>query len=235
MARTATKTTQTETTKTTATKKTATKPAVKEEELFVKEIKEIREENDILKSELAELKELLTKQNEQLLKSQNGFPMQSGIMSNTLNNDTDITVISLVQGELNLTTEPLGKGIVYTFKKMYDEIDMSFEDLRSIVRSHREMAENGRFYITNAEAVNKLRLTHFYKNLLTPTDLKTLLNNSPATIVDIYSNVNDAQKEIILNMVLEEKFAGKVDNNVLFELEQASGQQLLNKLNPYEK
>lgn len=141
--------------------------------------------------------------------------------------DEDILVVSLTPNKLNLLGE--GSTVLFSFDNMYEEQYIDYASLKEIVRVNRQMAKNGRFYILDERAVNKLRLKNDYKNILTPEQLKDLLNNNVDTVVELYKIAPDRQKDVIIELVKEKKFSGEnIDYNLLKALGELCGVDLAN-------
>lgn len=140
--------------------------------------------------------------------------------------DEEILVISLTPNKLNLIGD---NGVVlFSFDAMYEEQYIDYASLREIVRINRDMARNGRFYILDERAVNKLRLKNNYKNVLTPEQLKTLINSNTDKAIELYKLANPVQQSTIIEMVKQAKFRGEnVDYNLLRELGELSGINLI--------
>lgn len=216
---------------TTTTRTTKSKSATSSAKTINEREETLIRENEEIKAQLAETQ----KQLQELMKQiQNGVAMTSE--SSAIEDDMEVLVISLVPHKLNLLTEPSGKGAIYSFNTMYEEQLIDYGDLKAIVRSNRDMVNNGRFYIMNEEVVKKLRLKTIYNHLLTPDELKGLLKKKPEQIVEIYKLAPEGQKQIIVDMVIDAKFnKGKIDANLLQELGQFCGKDLLNIENPVDE
>lgn len=155
-----------------------------------------------------------------------------GFVANNVNNnddiraDEEILIVSLMPNRLNLVGD--GGVVFLTFNEMYEEQYIDYATLKEIVRTNRQMAKNGRFYIMDEKVVNKLRLKNDYKNILTPDQLKTLISQDVNRAISLYELANSRQKSIIIEMVKQSKFDGKeVDYNLLKRLEELSGVELV--------
>lgn len=228
----ATKTTTTTTTKSTRAKSTtAAKTDIDVKALQERETTLIKE-NEEIKAQLNETQRQLQ---ELMAQIQNNIGATSEISSN-IDDETEVLVISLVPHKLNLLTDNTGKGVVYSFSQMYEEQLIDYGDLKAIVRSNRDMVNNGRFYIMNDDVVKKLRLKTVYTHLLKPDELKGLLQQKPEQIVEIYKLAPEGQKQIIVDMVIDAKFnKGRIDANLLQELGKLCGKDLLNMENPVDE
>ena len=143
-----------------------------------------------------------------------------------INTDEDILVVSLTPNKLNLVGSD--GSTLFSFDAMYEEQYIDYASLKEIVRVNRDMAKNGRFYILDEKAVNKLRLKNNYKNVLTPEQMKQILSSNTEHAVELYKLANATQQQTILDVVRQAKFNGKdVDYNLLRELGELSGVNLI--------
>lgn len=197
-------------TKTTTSKPTASK---KQEDKIAKLEKQIAEQQN----QISQLIEAL-QGNANTLQNNN-------VRSNDLGADEEILVVSLTPNKLNLVGD--GGVVLFSFDNMYEEQYIDYASLKEIVRLNRVMAKNGRFYIMDERAVNKLRLKNDYKSVLSPEQLKKLLVSNTDNALDLYKLANDSQKRTIIEMVKQFIFNGKaIDYNLLHGLEEASGVNL---------
>ena len=143
-----------------------------------------------------------------------------------INTDEDILVVSLTPNKLNLVGSD--GSTLFSFDAMYEEQYIDYASLKEIVRVNRDMAKNGRFYILDEKAVNKLRLKNNYNNVLTPEQMKQILSSNTEHAVELYKLANATQQQTILDVVRQAKFNGKdVDYNLLRELGELSGVNLI--------
>jgi hypothetical protein len=197
-------------TKTTTSKSTASK---KQEDKIAKLEKQIAEQQNQI-SQLIEA-----------LQGNVNVSQNNNVRSDDLGADEEILVVSLTPNKLNLVGD--GGVVLFSFDNMYEEQYIDYASLKEIVRLNRVMAKNGRFYIMDERAVNKLRLKNDYKSVLSPEQLKKLLVSNTDSALDLYKLANDSQKRTIIEMVKQFIFNGKaIDYNLLHGLEEASGVNL---------
>lgn len=205
------------------TTKQTTKKDVEKEQVTNErdeQIKELQKQVDEQKQQIDELLSVLKQ-------------TSLGFVANNANNNNDdiradeeILIVSLMPNRLNLVGD--GGVVFLTFNEMYEEQYIDYATLKEIVRTNRQMAKNGRFYIMDEKVVNKLRLKNDYKNILTPDQLKTLVSQDVNRAISLYELANSRQKSIIIEMVKQSKFDGKeVDYNLLKRLEELSGVELV--------
>ena len=143
-----------------------------------------------------------------------------------INADEDILVVSLTPNKLNIVGSD--GSTLFSFDAMYEEQYIDYASLKEIVRVNRDMAKNGRFYILDEKAVNKLRLKNNYKNVLTPEQMKQILSSNTEHAVELYKLANATQQQTIIDVIKQAKFNGKdVDYNLLRELGELSGVNLI--------
>ena len=202
-------------------KKEATKKAPKKEasapkvdDALKKELEEQKKANELLQAQLAEIMEMLNAQKDE--------PVVEA-----RDDDDDIVVISLMPCKLNLIGED--GGVAYTFEEMYEEQYVPFDELKNIVKKNRKLAKNGRYYIANEKAVKKLKLEQDYKKILSPEQIKKILDVDVATAIEMYKLAPQAQQKTVIEVVKAQKFAGKhIDNNLLVELGKLAHVDLVN-------
>lgn len=178
---------------------------------------------------IAKLEKQVTEQQNQIKELMNALQMTMQVKTDTtvVNNndigaDEEILVVSLTPNKLNLVGD--GGVVLFSFDKMYEEQYIDYSSLKEIVRINRAMAKNGRYYIMDERAVNKLRLKNDYKSVLSPEQLKKLLTDKTDNALELYKLANDSQKHTIIEMVKQLIFNGKsIDYNLLHGLEEVSG------------
>ena len=106
-----------------------------------------------------------------------------------------------------------------------DSIKEFFKD---IVKNKPSFAKEGLFYISNKEAVKKLRLTKEYEHIVNSDIFAHLLDEKSDVIIKAYENAPNLQKEQIVSMI-DERLARnqEVDGNVLVEIGKLCGKDFL--------
>lgn len=183
--------------------KDATQELLKKLEEMQKQINELKSENQALKNDTDEINE-------------------------ELNGDTEIEVISQFVGKLALSTDGNGMGTVYRFEKFGDVQDISFSDLKDIVKNKPKFAKEGLFYIANEEAVKKLRLTKDYEHIVDNKIFAHILDEDSDVVIKAYKNAPKLQKEQIVSMI-DDRLAKnqEVDGNVLVKIGKLCGRDFL--------
>ncbi len=173
-------------------------------------------ENEALKAQIAEMKaqmELMA----QMMANKSNEPVHS------TKNDRMITFVNLTNG-----TAILKGNQNWALEGQYASRSFLEREARIIVNNMPNMIRSGMVYIADSQFVQDNDLADVYMNMLSDTDLKNLLAKDASYVIDMYKNVSDGQKQIIIDMILEKRRAGeKVDGNILTELSELCGKDLI--------
>ena len=175
-------------------------------------------ENEALKAQIAEMKaqmELMAK-----MMATKGNSEQAVSASK---NDRMITFVNLTNG-----TAILRGNQNWALEGQYANRAFLEREARIIVNNMPNMIRSGMVYITDAQFVKDNDLAHAYLNMLSDKEMKELLTKDANYVIDVYKNVSDGQKQIIVDMIIEQRKAGvKIDNNILVELGELCGKDLV--------
>ncbi|MBU7316140.1 hypothetical protein [Paenibacillus oleatilyticus] len=188
-------------------------------------------ENEMLKTEISELRQMF----QQFMETQK-LQLQEKEMkvedSLTINDDVSIippnkliNITSLYSGGMTLRAN--NKPI--RFDKFGITRPVTFEDLTYICSNHRNLAEEGCFFIHDQEAVKALYLSDYYKHFVNKTTIENLITLSHEKISDIFNNLTDTLKEtvedIIVNGIIsnDSKYA---DRNKIDHISKLCGKNL---------
>ena len=195
--------------------RTATKPQ-KEEAVATEVTNNAVSENEVLKAQIAEMKaqmELMA----QMMANKTNEPVHS------TKNDRMITFVNLTNG-----TAVLRGNQNWALEGRYASRAFLEREARIIVNNMPNMIRSGMVYITDADFVRENDLADAYVNMLSDTDMKSLLAQDAKNVIDVYKNVSDNQKQIIIDMIIEQRKAGaKIDGNILTELGELCGKDLV--------
>ena len=173
-------------------------------------------ENEALKAQIAEMKaqmELMA----QMMANKSNEPVRSA------QNDRMITFVNLTNG-----TAILKGNQNWALEGQYASRSFLEREARIIVNNMPNMIRSGMVYIADSQFVQDNDLADVYMNMLSDTDLKNLLAKDASYVIDVYKNVSDGQKQIIIDMIFEKRRAGeKVDGNILTELSELYGKDLI--------
>jgi regulator of replication initiation timing len=114
-----------------------------------------------------------------------------------------IKVMSLNFGKLVLNTESKGQGKSFVFNKFGDIRNIIYSDLSNLYHHQQSFAEQGRFYIFDKKFIKNHGLESYYNKFLTKETIENILDNKSNEIVDLFNNTSEAQKEIIVNLLIK--------------------------------
>ena len=195
--------------------RTATK-SQKEETVATEATNNAVSENEALKAQIAEMKaqmELMA----QMMVNKSNEPIRPA------KNDRMITFVNLTNG-----TAVLRGNQNWALEGRYASRAFLEREARIIVNNMPNMIRSGMVYITDADFVKENDLADAYVNMLSDTDMKSLLAQDAKNVIDVYKNVSDNQKQIIIDMIIEQRKAGaKIDGNILTELGELCGKDLV--------
>lgn len=195
--------------------RTATK-SQKEETVATEATNNVVSENEALKAQIAEMKaqmELMA----QMMANKSNEPIRPA------KNDRMITFVNLTNG-----TAVLRGNQNWALEGRYASRAFLEREARIIVNNMPNMIRSGMVYITDADFVKENDLADAYVNMLSDTDMKSLLAQDAKNVIDVYKNVSDNQKQIIIDMIIEQRKAGaKIDGNILTELGELCGKDLV--------
>ena len=179
-------------------------------------------ENEVLKKQIEEL--------------QAQMKMMAQMMTSTSTSDVETKSQKSDENRLipfvNMTTGTYvlkGTRTYYTMEGQFSKRNFTLREARDIVLNMPKTFSEGNIYIADADFVEENDLSYAYKNILSDTQLKNLLNREPNYVVEVYKNASESQKEIIIRMIEDKKISGQfVDANILVELGKLCGKDLVN-------
>ena len=214
-----------------AEKKTAGRPkksitTVEKENIVVEE----KNTNEELIKQLMEQVASLTKQvedakNEKTDLQQLVDVLKSNQGSNLDKLPTKVKVISLLENQLNLSTQPNGTGKIYTFSKLGDSKIIRMQDLEEILSivQYREQAEKGYYYICNADVVEEFGLTEEYEKIMNDKVLAEVETLKSDNAVDIFVGLNKTVQGSLARKMAENIASGaRLDRNKLEDIRLAT-------------
>jgi hypothetical protein len=130
-------------------------------------------EEESIGSKLQEQLVILQKQVGTLIKSKK-------LNFNTIRPDKIIKIVSLVDHELNLSTQWGGRGYVFRFDHFGQTKKINFLLLRDIVENHYNFLQQGKFYIVDGKShvIEELGLEEIYANILSKEQIESILNST---------------------------------------------------------
>lgn len=173
----------------------------------------VQQENDELKKQLDELKAQMA------LMAQ----MVANKPAAANKSSKQIKFINLSSGSAILRGTVMWKITGQFADKDFDETEANI-----IVANMGNMIRSGRVYIADQDFVESHNLGEVYKHILNVGQLKSLFDKDGKTIIEAYKMANDAQKQIIVDMISERKVNGQfVDANAAIEISKLCGKDLM--------
>lgn len=196
--------------------RTATKTQ-KEENIVTEVVENAASENELLKAQIAEMKaqmEMMAK----MMSMQKQTESQPEARS-----DRMVTFVNLTNG-----VAVLRGNQNWILDGQYASRAFLEREARIIVNNMPNMIRSGMVYITDAQFVKDNDLSDAYLNMLSDEEMKTLLSKDAKYVIDVYKNVAEGQKQIIVDMIIEQRKSGvKIDSNILVELGELCGKDLV--------
>lgn len=138
--------------------------------------------------------------------------------------ERNITFINMTTGTVILKGTSIWEIVGQFEKRSFLE-----REARMIVNNTRNLIQSGAVYIPDAQFVEDNDLAEVYQNILSDEEIKNVLKNNAEYVIETYKNACECQKGIIVNMIVEKRMKGeKVDNNILAELGELCGKDLIN-------
>lgn len=199
---------------------------VKSTEVEVVETAEVTnsavEENEALKAKIAEQEQQMAD-----LMAQIKVMMQAQAATNPVNIEEKaargIKFISLVPGGLTLKGNRM-----YHIDKQFGYKMIPESEARAILSNMPNTIASGMVYIADKEFVNKNDLSGVYEEILSDKQLKELLQQNANDVCEIYKQASMAQREIIVDMVVNRKLNGlPIDANIVVEIGKLCGKDLM--------
>lgn len=154
---------------------------------------------------------------------------------NNVNNnlERDVTFISLCNHILNLSTEPNGGGIVYTFERFGEEQSIPYSDAKRIIKNNKSFIQGGKCYITDEELIKTEHLVNDYKKIFSKDSLLEMLSAERTVFPTLFDAMTDTQKDILRDVVVEKlsKDKNSVDMNIVQYINESLGIDILESIN----
>lgn len=214
---------------TTGTRKTTTKNTVTTTDNSQQVLEMVKQEDmEKIAKENEELKnQMITMQNQMNILLQQIATLNLSNV-NTVQEDKDIEVVSLVNATLTISTNGRSDGKVYEFRKQFETMPIPASDLKEIVRAMPNTAREGYYYILDPDFVRNNGLSSSYRNILNQTEMANILNLPSKEFLAKYQSASDAQKKIIESMLINKKMMGEdVDANIMFGLQKLTGRNYM--------
>lgn len=134
-----------------------------------------------------------------------------------------IKFISLVPGGLSLKGNRM-----YHIDKQFGYKMIPEGEAAAIVSNMPNTIANGLVYISDKEFISRMELDGVYEEILSDKQLKELLQQNANDVCEIYKQASMAQREIIVDMVVNRKLNGlPIDANIVVEIGKLCGKDLM--------
>lgn len=138
--------------------------------------------------------------------------------------DRYITFVNMTRGGFTLRGSS-----TYRIPEQFGYRRFLEREAKVIVNNMGNAIKQGYVYITDADFVEKNQLKDVYANLLSDKQLEELLTKEASYVVEVYKNVSEGQKSIILGMIESKKLnSEKIDANILMEIGRLANKDLIN-------
>ena len=177
------------------------------------EFNKVQKEKDDLATMLAQLQAQMIQ-----LQSQVGGT-QKKVNDNLPNK---VKVVNLLSQTLNLSTEPMGGGKVFTFEGFGDMVTMKTSHLEDIlsIPVYRKEAEQMFFYICSPEIVEDQDLTDSYENGITEETVRFITSLQDDKCVDRFVGLSKGLQDSISTKIAEDMAKGiDYDRNRLADIQ----------------
>ena len=177
------------------------------------EFNKVQKEKDDLATMLAQLQAQMIQ-----LQSQVGGT-QKKVNDNLPNK---VKVVNLLSQTLNLSTEPMGGGKVFTFEGFGDMVTMKTSHLEDIlsIPVYRKEAEQMFFYICSPEIVEDQDLTDSYENGITEETVRFIASLQDDKCVDMFVGLSKGLQDSISTKIAEDMAKGiDYDRNRLADIQ----------------
>lgn len=181
------------------------------------ELKEKLEQSEKEKNDMMDMIKALQAQMQLLASTQSGGQV-------TIKQNEDLTrtvkVTCLIDNTYNLSTEPLGGGKTFTFKKFGETKNVMFTDMQKILEIYKKDFEIGRAILGSKKDYEDLNLGYAYEKVLTQDKMEQLITLSDKESIDIILDMDEGMQDDVMNLIAERMAKGEsYDYNRIKELE----------------
>ena len=171
----------------------------------------------------AEMKAKIAAQEKQIEQLMAMVQAQLGSSTKITKPNKSIKFISLVTGGLTLKGNRM-----YHIDKQFGYKMIPEGEAKAIVANMPNTIVNGMVYIADKDFVEACELSGVYEEILSDKQLKELLQRNANDVCEIYKQASQAQKEIIVDMVVNRKLNGMpIDANIVVEIGKLCGKDLM--------
>ncbi len=147
-------------------------------------------------------------------------------------NNKDVVLTSLTVGQLNLSTEGYGQGVVYTFEEIGEQQSIPYDDVKKIIKNNKAFIEGGNVFINDDEVIKSQRLENIYKKLLSYDGMFDLLNKDRKAFKKVFSGMTKNQKENLKGIIFDKltKDSSSVDMNIVQVMNEDMNIDIMNEV-----
>lgn len=178
----------------------------------------LKKENEDLKSQLAEMmnmiKDLQTQKTESEKTSAENVNIDTSENIEDVEMNARILVTSITTGGVNLKTSNDGSARHFRFEKLGQTIPIIYEHLINCINTDRWLFEDGLIYISDPNVIREQCLEDAYKKFLTPETIENILDFDMNVIIDMVTSTTPAIQETIIDLVVDKlNHGGSIDMN----------------------
>lgn len=150
--------------------------------------------------------------------------------------DELISVMSLINFPLNLSTKERGQGDIFKFERFGQVKRIVYGKLLSILEVCQRFSDWGYFLILDERVVRAHGLSEAYKSILTKDKIEKILN-AESGAVELYQSSNEEQRKIIVSMIVEKLVENQnsIDLNLVDQISRISGIKILEMVEDSKK
>lgn len=194
------------------TKTTAKKTAKKTEEVLEKDsvaFNKLQEENKAMQEQMKQMEKMMRELSDKMVEvkpSPVTAKTEYGDVEKELQANEYVKVVSLVDGLLNLWTEPNHKGRLYGFNKFGQQKDIQYSDVAGILDNQEKFVNQGCFYVLDKRVIERHYLSEAYETFLNKEMIERLLESDSKSDYKLFKSTSDKQKEIIIRLYIEKVY-----------------------------
>ncbi len=115
---------------------------------------------------------------------------------------SQVKVINLFPGRLNLSREEFGRGGTFKFESFGQIKKVTYADLLKVMETHQNFMDLGYFMILDKRVVHNHGLGELYSKLLIKDQIDDILSGSFVG-VELFSSATKEQQDIIIKLLVE--------------------------------
>ena len=188
------------------------------------EIKVENNQEELIKQLMAQIAEQNAKMAEMQSQINNQSQPATIIQQANTMSSKKVKVVNLMHNPLNVSTEPNGRGRVYTFRDYGDSKLIKYDDLVEIVSAYPNTMESGVAYICDKEAVESLGLTEEYERLFDKKTMDKIMWLKEETDLELFLGMNkDLQESTAVEIAKLLNANERIDFNYLRVIKDKTG------------